>query len=129
MSADNGVYILVTGRGRGKREYRVTHAQAFENLDYLPNYPATNPEVHLGTMMAFFGKSSVFTDRKIAEGYAIRWREEIENEGGICEYGIVWVEYPTIRFPRHAQPQQFVPWNKEQGDTVAFKRMPHSWRW
>lgn len=101
MSADNGVYILVTNRGRGKREYRVTHCQCIDNLDYEKNFPRHNPQVNLEEMLSYFGKSKVFTDRRIAEGYAIALEErQLEGPFGICEYGIVWLEYPTIRFPK-----------------------------
>ena len=104
MSADNGVYILVTGRGKVRREYRVNLLGVIENLLVSPDFPFPNPVVHLDTMIASFGKCRVFGDRKLAKGYAIRWLEEIENKGGICEYGIKWLEYTTMRFPRHAQP-------------------------
>lgn len=103
MSADNGVYILVTNRGRGKREYRVKHFQCVENLTYDPDFPQHRPEVNLDVMLSHFGKARVITDRKIAEGYAQAILDEIERNGGICEYGIVWLEFPTIRFPKEAK--------------------------
>ena len=99
MSADNGIYILVTNRGKGKREYRVSEFQCVENLTYQPNYPAHNPQVSWDVMKSHFGKSKVLTDRKIAEGYAMGIADHMEQCGHICEYGIVWLEFPTMRFP------------------------------
>lgn len=100
MSADNGVYILATNRGRGKREYRVVDCQCIDNLTYEPNFPHHRPQVNLEEMISRFGKSKVFTDRKIAEGYAIAIEERVLKDYGICEYGIVWLEFPDIRFPK-----------------------------
>jgi hypothetical protein len=96
MSADNGVYILATKSARrGKREYRVAHAQAIENLscwDYIDHLGNLNPEFAL----LLFGKCRVFTDRKLAEGYALR----ISDEVGYTEYGIKFLDFTHVRFPR-----------------------------
>lgn len=101
MSADNGVYILATSRGRGKREYRVAHAQAIDNLTDEPDYPLHNPQLSEDYAVGLFGKCRVFTDQRIAEGYAIRMLEEIEQGSGVCEYGIVQLNHPTVRFPNY----------------------------
>ncbi len=104
MSADNGVYILVTNRGRGKREYRVAHAQCIENLTDTRDYPPDRGALVNGMcMMEVFGDATVLTDRRITEGYAMRMLEEITKDGGICEYGIKWLEYPTLRFPKKSR--------------------------
>jgi hypothetical protein len=108
MSADNGVYILVS-RGRKtrhgyKKEYRVTHAQAIENIQWQPGdgiIPG-DEEIELSPMYvrALFGNARVFTDRRIAEGYAQRIYDEHTEDGGVVEYGIRFLDYSHIRFPK-----------------------------
>lgn len=98
MSADNGVYILATrGRkrkGRG-REYRVAHVQAIENAWFDPDYPASRPRLNRELVLELFGKSKVFTDLKIARGYAERILEEVVY----AEYGIRVLWYTDLPFP------------------------------
>ena len=98
MSADNGVYILATkGQDRGKKEYRVTHAQAIEDINYAPDFPPGRSDgLNTEYVQAKFGKSPIFTDRKIAEGYALRLQEELEW----TEYGICFLDYRHVRYPR-----------------------------
>ena len=121
MSADNGVYILVS-RGRKTRkgyqkEYRVIHAQAIENITWQPDYPdymVQDSELNRSEVLAYFGNARVFTDRRIAEGYAQRIFDEVMEGFGIVEYGIVWFdEFAHIPFPkpqssrrRHPQVQR-----------------------
>lgn len=102
MSADNGVYILVS-RGRKTRhgfrkEYRVTHAQAIENIEYDPDYPVGSDEMlNRQHVLSYFGAARIFSDRRVAEGYAQR----IYDEEGYVEYGIVWIdEFAHIPFPK-----------------------------
>ena len=92
----------MTMRDNGKREYRVkeTWQPGAESITLEPNYPATRPEVNVDAMSSLFSKSKVFTDQKIAEGYAIRMVDAIEERGGICEYGVVKLDHPTVRFPK-----------------------------
>ena len=118
MSADNGIYILVTKRNGGKKEYRVAYFQCVENLTYRPDYPATHPQVNIDIMLSHFGDSHVFTDRKIAEGYAVRMLEEHTY----CEYGIVFLEFPDVRFPRVAQ-QTMVPQDEYDTPSREWHRM------
>jgi len=108
MSADDGVYVLVT-RGRKtqrgyKKEYRVVHTQAIECVTEEPNYPdfmVQDSELNRARTVDFFGKARVFSDRKVAEGYAIRLEEErVETFGSGSEYGIVWLDFAHIPFPR-----------------------------
>ena len=99
MSADNGVYILVTRGSRGKKEYRVAHAQAIENLfSEFSDDPRGVLNVEYAHLL--FGKSRVFTDMKLAGGYAQRIYDEWMDAFGIVEYRIVTLYYSHIRFPQ-----------------------------
>lgn len=110
MSADNGVYILVS-RGRKtrhgfKKEYRVIHAQAIENIDWSPDYPvdASEPKLNREMVLVYFGEARVMSDRRIAEGYAQCLFDEMERDGGFVEYGIRWLDdFADVPFP---QPQR-----------------------
>lgn len=114
MSADNGVYILVS-RGRKtqhglKSEYRVALAQAIENITYQPDYPDfldRDSELNRETVLSIFGGSRVFTDRKIAEGYAQGVYDMWTKLEGYVEYGIVIIgEYAHISFPKAISSDQ-----------------------
>ena len=113
MSADDGVYVLVT-RGRKtrhgyKKEYRVVSAQCIENVTEAPDYPfgtSDQAESHdffvlnCEMVLSYFGGARVFNDRRIAEGYA-QCLEDHQGAyfGSGTEYGIVWMDYSHIRFP------------------------------
>ena len=114
MSADNGVYILVTKGSRGKKEYRVSHAQAIENLSYMPDHPQGSRD-GLNTEYAhmLFGKSRVFTDMKLARGYAECIYDEWMGDFGIVEYGIATLDYSRIRFPRMPESAEPIPASPE----------------
>ncbi len=107
MSQDDGVYVLVS-RGRRtrsgyKKEYRVIHTQAIENIQYAPNYPAGSDKevLNMENLLSYFGEATVFNDRKIAEGYAVRMVEEYGPTFESLEYGLVWIEeFAHIPFPR-----------------------------
>lgn len=108
MSADNGVYILVS-RGRWtrhgyKREYRVIHAQAIENVTCQPDYPGSKnrePELNRAMVLEYFGEARVFTDRRVAEGYALAVYDQWMKGLGTVEYGIRWFdEFAHIPFPK-----------------------------
>lgn len=113
MSADNGVYVLVS-RGRKtqhghKKEYRVIHAQAIENIEWSPDYPVGSGEMLLNReyVLSYFGEARVFTDRRVAEGYAQRIYDEWVKDFGYVEYGIVWFdEFAHIPFPKQPQRQR-----------------------
>jgi len=113
MSADNGVYILVS-RGRKTRhgyrkEYRVIHAQAIENIYWNADDPwPAEGEAMLNDeyVRSYFGEATVLTDRKIAEGYAQCIYDSWMKEFGYVEYGICWlIEFANVPFPKD-QPQR-----------------------
>lgn len=107
MSKDNGVYILVS-RGRKtrhghKKEYRVIHAQAIMNIMFAPDLPVGSDEMMLNSeyVLRYFNGARVFTDRRVAEGYAQATYDAWTVVVGFVEYGIVWFdEYAHIPFPK-----------------------------
>lgn len=90
MSADNGVYILVTeGTQEGELEYRVAHTQNIEDLNWNPgtaDYDGDylEPEFALDV----FGDKQVFTDEKSAWAEARRIYRDVMSGFGVVEYGI-----------------------------------------
>jgi hypothetical protein len=91
MSADNGIYILESDDG-----YRITHAQAIENITYDPDDTGYNQE----WVKCLFGDCKVFSTIDQARDEAWRLYNEImESDFPIVEYGISTVGYlPT--FPK-----------------------------
>jgi hypothetical protein len=116
MSADNGVYIL-----QSKDGFRVTHAQAIENI-YWQYTCCDNPDVvEIDTediyyherclncgqedssgkmtnkinpkfLKMYFGDSKIFATSEEAMNEAVRIYEEIiADDFGICEYGIQYI--------------------------------------
>lgn len=90
MSADNGIYILKTPSQDGF-EFRVTHAQAIENIYWdktaPDNYdPNGNPE----EVINYFGKCKVFTNSIDALKFAQDKADKILSDDfcPILEYGI-----------------------------------------
>lgn len=116
MSADNGVYVLVsrgpkTGHGRHahrKTEYRVIHAHAIENI-YAQDYSTGDPEPTLNRQMVlkFFGEARVFTNRELATAYAQGLHDGWESRVGYVEYGIVIIdEFADLPFPQPSQVKE-----------------------
>lgn len=97
MSADNGIYILHTKDG-----YRVTHAQAIENINYMPDKTGFN----LRILYQYFSQSDCYKEKKDATDKAVELYEEIINDDfcPICEYGISFIEATHIMFPEHQPP-------------------------
>lgn len=100
MSADNGVYILVTParpikRGNfyinqhGKFEFRVAHCQAIDNIDYSDLY-----------VPLLFADSKVHESKEKALEEAVKIYETLD----ICEYGISSIE-KDICFPNMTSEQ------------------------
>ncbi len=87
MSADNGIYILKTPAppvkngnyytNQGKKEYRVAHCQAIDNIEYSDLY-----------LPCYFGDSPVFDNYEDALELAVQIEKDLE----ICEYGICDIE-------------------------------------
>lgn len=81
MSADNGIYILVTPSGEGHEEFRVVHgfASDMEDIDIL-------------LARDFFEDAQLFDTRGDADAYA----EDLSEDYSYLEYGIVVVELDEV---------------------------------
>ncbi len=80
MSADNGIYIAKFPEG-----WRVTYAQAIENIEYYPKGSKKRKKV----LKKYFGDSKVFNNIEDVLKEAEKLQEEILNDDfGILEYGI-----------------------------------------
>lgn len=94
MSADNGIYILVTKKpGSGtEKEYRVVYAQAIENMEF----GSTQEEKDYSLVCSFGNpKTPIFTDRDKALEYA----HDMAKNCTILEYGVQEIDYTHREFP------------------------------
>jgi len=95
MSADNGIYILVTQHpeDKEKHEYRVKEFQAFENIQWddkrpVPGY-TEDANVIIQNAREMYQNCPVFTELSQALLEADRLMEQsIEDCGFAPEYGI-----------------------------------------
>lgn len=84
MSADNGIYIAKFPDG-----FRVSYAQAIENITYFPEGSAERKE----ELRHYFGDSPLFTDRSSADAYAVNQSKNYD----FLEYGIAYIgEYESF---------------------------------
>jgi len=85
MSADNGIYILSTLKGRGY-EYRVAHLQAVENVDWddkTKDYTKKD-DVRIVNARGMWDGCKVFTNEDTAHELA----HDLAEDCTILEYGI-----------------------------------------
>jgi hypothetical protein len=99
MSADNGIYLLETPavKGSKKKEYRVIHAQAIDNIYWDENCPNNNnSEGNPSQVVAYFGNTTAFNDAETAWGYAREIEKKILSDDycPILEYGISSIKLP-----------------------------------
>lgn len=93
MSSNNGIYIL-----KSKDGYRVSHAQAIENL-YWWHLEDTRweqrKEINPYYLWLYFSKSFFFKNKTYAYHYAEELYNDIINDDfcPIVEYGICEIEY------------------------------------
>jgi len=83
MSADNGVYILKTGR-----QYRVAHQQAIDNLYWNENLRKMCDTMQPISIIDMFGDCKYTTNLNTAFNIARRILQTLP----ICEYGIVLLD-------------------------------------
>lgn len=79
MSADNGVYILKTGK-----QYRVAHLRAIDNLNYDCDGHYHDYFVS-SSVLSMFGNCKYTYDANQAIGIACAIKDTLS----MCEYGIV----------------------------------------
>jgi len=89
MSADNGIYIAKFPDG-----YRITCAQAIENVDYFPEGSKKRKK----ELKSYFGESEIYKTEQDAFNAALELSakmEEDEEENGmgffVLEYGICYI--------------------------------------
>ena len=113
MSADNGVYILIT-QDNGEMKYRVAHAGAVEDISHEPDHPEGHPN-GLNTKHAhlLFGKSEVFTDLDAATEHAESIEDELTKDGDIVEYGVLILDHSDISFPPMSENTEATPASTE----------------
>lgn len=118
MSADNGIYILESVAADGRSEFRVAHAQAIENANYIP--PGFSPERdrqfwNLEYTWAIWHRSPIFHDKDTAFKKAY----EIRNTLDICEYGVC-LEYMPRPFPTDDEAMEFA--KRAEATTASWLR-------
>ncbi len=89
MSADNGIYILITPRRDDPErfEYRVTQTQGIENVT---QQDAPWKEIQPALAVSYFGECTVYDNAVKAAVEALA----IEKDYGWTEYGICEVDLP-----------------------------------
>jgi hypothetical protein len=97
VSSDNGIYILAT-KGPFFTEYRVTHAQAIENIRWHPDESGFNKL----SLWEYFKDSKVYNEEE-AWDVARKIYEDIMNNHDlpIIEYGICQINATHIEFPNY----------------------------
>lgn len=96
MSADNGIYILKSPKDNGDGfEFRVTHAQAIENIYWNPDANEEGPDVNPKSLIDYFGECELLTEQD-AQDKALAIEKEILDDDfcPILEYGINTLEVP-----------------------------------
>jgi len=82
MSADNGIYVVKFPEG-----YRISHAQAIENIDC---YPVGSDERNK-VLKDYFGESKLFDTIESAMAEASSMKRTMEVDGLYLEYGICYL--------------------------------------
>lgn len=81
MSADNGIYILVSPKEKSKDfEYRIAYALAIDNINF---YPVESKE-YAAMEVVYFGKSKVYSTREKALSTAFNFENGRYTEYGVC---------------------------------------------
>lgn len=97
MSADNGIYILSTLKGKG-HEYRVAHLQAVENYEWddkIKGY-TEDPDVQIKNAREMWDGCKVFKKEK----GALKLAHKLADDVDILEYGICYVYIPYVYIPK-----------------------------
>ena len=84
MSADNGIYVLLTETEKGP-EYRVAYTQAIDNIYGKFNEELCRYEGNIPSIVSVFGEAKVFHTLNEALDFAEEMEYDYEYlEDGIC---------------------------------------------
>jgi len=88
MSADNGIYILITPHPSedNSREHRVAVCSAIENI---------HSEESEKYLLMYFGKCEPMANRIEAMSAALDLYDKLIDDGGIVEYGVQQIKLDT----------------------------------
>ena len=111
MSSDNGIYFLKSPKEDGTGfEYRVIHAQVIDNIYYndkIHKYNDNdNPDPK--TLVEYFGDCKPLTKKQANEMASKMYKEIMEDDCPILEYGIVPLEtlfHPFSWYIKRAKSQ------------------------
>lgn len=116
MSADNGIYVLATPDNNGGTEYRISHLQAVENMDWgrcsvhgsdmhygndnrefcleckQNSGYTSDPDVVIQNAREMWGNAKVYKNKVDA----LLQASDIYAELDVCEYGICIIEVPRV---------------------------------
>jgi len=115
MSADNGIYILVTRDG-----FYIDHLQAIENLHWNDKKKEHTAELNQSMVYTMFRNAKVVHSEQKALDVAMKMHQEIMNDDcGIIEYGIQTIfGWQDRYFPTSCCENQIVMVNTE-GDSIC----------
>jgi hypothetical protein len=99
MSADNGIYILITPIPHmDLKQYRVVHCQNIEDIYWDSEKKREVDEIQPDMLREKFGNVEPFTNESAARNLAFEMARKVEAEGHGLEYGISEIHYDK-RFP------------------------------
>ena len=102
MSADNGIYILKTKASKGKgHEYRVSHAQAIENVYYDVSSGEQWENFIPERAFQYFSEAKVLTDSKTALWTA----HTLAETYSVLEYGVSILDHSDQVFQTFTEEQ------------------------
>jgi len=90
MSADNGVYILITPSYNSGHEYRVQDLQAVDNYSWndVNGRHTDNPDILIRNAQEMWATAAVFHNESDAVAAAVHILQTLD----VCEYGISFIE-------------------------------------
>lgn len=95
MSADNGIYILVTPIKSDDyvKHYRVIHCQSIEDIYWDADKKRMTDEIQPAMLREKFGTVQPFDGQATARDRAFEMAREIHDGGLPLEYGISEIHY------------------------------------
>lgn len=115
MSADNGIYVLVTSdEDHEEKQYRVVYASAIENIfdedicmsQSFPGHSGCkqrawwpNAQLNFEQVFRYFGSCEVFSSKRSAMAYARELKRAYVRDGGYLEYGVFVFDHSHVSIP------------------------------